>query len=54
MIRLIEYGNIFYVSPAHSEIFCFFERKARGNLLKLFHKYNLGVHIGVYKPYNWV
>ena len=46
------------VLPAHSEIVHFYKIKAAGSSVKLFHQYNLGVHIGVhigdYKPYNWL
>ena len=56
MIGLLGERNIFYVLPAHSEIFRFFERKAKGSSVKLLQHYNLGVHIGVhigdYMPYN--
>ena len=43
-------GNATYVLPAHSEMFRFFERKATGSSVKLLKHYNLGVHIGDYKP----
>ena len=43
-------GNATYVLPAHSEMFRFFERKATGSSVKLLQHYNLGVHIGDYKP----
>ena len=38
--------NISYVLHTHSEIFHFYKIKAAGSSLKLFHQYNLGVHIG--------
>ena len=53
-IGLLGEGNVSYVLPAHSEIFRFFERKATGSSVKLLQHYNLGVHIGDYKPYNWL
>ena len=43
-------GNATYVLPAHSEMFRFFERKATGSSVKLLQHYNIGVHIGDYKP----
>ena len=55
---LLGVRNISYVSTVHSEIFLFFERKAKGSSVKLLQHCNLGVHIGVhigdYKPYNWL
>ena len=42
------------VLSAHSEIVHFFERKATGSSVKLLQHYNLGVHIGDYKPYYWL
>ena len=53
-IGLLGEWNVSYVSPAHSEIFRFFERKATGSSVKLLQHYNLGVHIGDYKPYYWL
>ena len=50
MIGLLGERNISYVFPAHSEMFRFFERKATGSSVKLLQNYNLGVHIGDYKP----
>ena len=50
MIGLLREENISYVLPAHSEMFRFFERKATGSSVKLLQHYNLGVHIGDYKP----
>ena len=49
-IGLLEEGNVSYVLPTHSEMFRFFERKDTGSSLKLLQHYNLGVHIGDYKP----
>ena len=54
MIGLLGEGNVSYVLPAHSEIFRFFERKDTGSSVKLLNHYNLGVHIGDYKPYYWL
>jgi|TARA_B100000586_G_scaffold217344_1_gene164324 hypothetical protein len=58
MIGLLGERNISYFLPAHSEIVHFFERKAKGSSVKLLQHYNLGVHMGVhmgdYKPYNWL
>ena len=54
MIGLLGEENVFYVSPTHSEMFRFFERKATGSSVKLLQHYNLGVHIGDYKPYYWL
>ncbi len=54
MIGLLGERNISYVLPAHSEIVHFFERKATGSSVKLLQHYNLGVHIGDYKPYYWL
>ena len=54
MIGLLGKRNISYVLPAHSEIVHFFERKATGSSVKLLQHYNLGVHIGDYKPYYWL
>ena len=47
---MLEEGNATYVLPAHSEMFRFFERKATESSVKLLQHYNLGVHIGDYKP----
>ena len=47
MIRLLGEWNISYVLPAHFEIVHFYKIKAAGSSLKMFHQYNLGVHIGV-------
>ena len=54
MIGLVREGNMTYVLPTHSEIVHFFERKVTGSSVKLLQHYNLGVHIGDYKPYNWL
>ena len=54
MIGLLGERNISYVLPAHSEIVHFYKIKAVGSSVKLFHQYNLGVHIGDYKPYYWL
>ena len=54
MIGLVGERNTSYVLPAHSEMFRFFERKATGSSVKLLQHYNLGVHIGDYKPYYWL
>ena len=50
MIGLLGERNISYFLPVHSEIVHFFERKATGSSVKLLQHYNLGVHIGDYKP----
>ena len=50
IIGLLGEWNVSYVLPAHSEIFRFFERKDTGSSVKLLQHYNLGVHIGDYKP----
>ena len=56
--ELLREENISYFLPAHSEIVHFYKIKAAGSSVKLFHQYNLGVHIGVhigdYMPYNWL
>ena len=53
-IGLLGEGNVSNVLPTHLEIFHFYKIKATGSSLKLFHQYNLGVHIGDYMQYNWL